>query len=583
MTTPNKNVEQPDDNRPVSFSILAGGKEIDCSQYVISLTTVCEFHKIATAEIILEDGGASDADFSIGDADTFLIGEDIEVKLGYGDDVNSVFRGVVVKHSFQLSEGGTRLVITAKHKAYKMTLERCVCSYEEKTDTDIIGDICSKYGIAFDVEDTHVVHEKLIQYNCSDWDFINLRAEANGLLLFTSVEGITAKQPDVGAEPILKVENNYSISEIQVELDGRYAFESFDAKAWNYTSQELEEVSEEGSQFELGQGNLDGAKLSSLSSNTCRNIPILSSQENPDALESWTKAMVMRNNLSRIVGKIKIVGHASLKPADCILLEGIGKRFSGKTIISSVFHSIKGGVWSSLLNIGFDNTLFINRFDNVSPIPAQGALPAVNGLQIAKVEALEGDPLGEGRIYLRLMNTDGTKLWARVATLDAGNQRGSFFLPEIDDEVVVGFVDDNPNQAIILGMLHSSQSPPPFGMADANPIKGFVSREKIKLQFDDKKKSLQIETPGGNTLQISDEEKGMSFKDLNGNVLQMNAEGISIESKKSLTIKAVQGISIEGLNVEIKGNAQLKASGAAAAEISSGGSMVVKGALVKIN
>jgi uncharacterized protein involved in type VI secretion and phage assembly len=80
----------------------------------------------------------------------------------------------------------------------------------------------------------------------------------------------------------------------------------------------------------------------------------------------------------------------------------------------------------------------------------------VQGLQFGLVTQIENDPDGEFRIQVRLpvIDLQSPGIWARVATLDAGQDRGTFFLPEIDDEVIVGFVNDDPRDAVVLGMLH---------------------------------------------------------------------------------------------------------------------------------
>lgn len=581
--TQRNDIPRPNINGLVRYSILSEGKQVSCLQHVISMSTSNEFQKIGTTEIAIENVLLSKKDGLISDTNLFQIGKEIEVKAGYKEPSHSLFKGVVVKQALNYSQGQAKLIVTVKHKAYKMTLDRHSRSFEDMSDKDIIEELCGNYGLSADVDDTMVTHEKIVQYNCTDWDFINMRAEANGWLLFTTTDGIVAKKPNLNASPVLLVASGDSIQEIRTEMDGRYAFDTYTAKAWNYTSQEMDEVSEKGNQFDTSQGDLDSGKLSEMSDNSNHGITAMSQQENPDALQEWTKAMVMRNNLSRIVGKISITGHAPLQPSDFIQLEGIGKHFDGATLVSSVFHSISHGGWKTLLNIGFGNTLFVNRYNDVADRPALGAVSGVNGLQVAKVEALEGDPLNEERIYIRLMNDPATKLWARVATLDAGNQRGSFFMPEINDEVVVGFIDGNPNQAIVLGMLHSSQAASPYPLADDNNIKGFVTREKITIELDDEKKALKIATPGGNTLLVSDDQKGISLEDQNGNTIVMNDQGVTIESKKALTLKAAQDVSIEGNNVNIKANAQLKATGNASAEISASGNTVVKGAMVQIN
>ena len=84
-------------------------------------------------------------------------------------------------------------------------------------------------------------------------------------------------------------------------------------------------------------------------------------------------------------------------------------------------------------------------------------LAPVAGLQAGVVTDNE-DPAGEFRVRVRLplVNDGDDGVWARVASLDAGAERGFFFRPEIGDEVLLGFLDDDPRQPVLLGMLHSS-------------------------------------------------------------------------------------------------------------------------------
>ncbi|MCF0184903.1 MAG: type VI secretion system tip protein VgrG [Bacteroidaceae bacterium] len=570
-------------NNTICTKIVTDGKEIDCSQFIVSVKTTHEFHKIATAEITLEDGDLFDEDFVIGNADTFLVGKEIEINVGYDEPKECIFKGRILKQSIQLGGKNNLLVITAKHDAFKLTLNRQFRNFEDQTDSDAIESICGDQGISCEIDSCSVQHEKLVQYNCTDWDFINMRAEVNGLLLCNVLDGITAKVPDLSADPVILINNGTNINKMQAELDGRFAFETYESKAWNYTGQAYDEGSENGGQNDTAQGDIDSKSIASKMGLGSHVMQKLSAQENPDAMNAWAKTISMRNDLSRIVGKISISGFAPIMPGDMVELTNIGRRFNGKTLVSSVTQTITSGCWETTLGIGFDNTSFVEKYNDISSMPADGLLPNTNGLQIAKVDALEGDPLGEERICVKLMASEESKIWARVATLDAGNGRGSAFMPEIDDEVIVGFVNDDPTQAIVLGMMHSSSAPSPYEKKDDNNLKGFVTREKLKLEFDDEKKALTLETPGGNKVCISDDAKGISLTDRNGNTITLNDQGVTIESKKALTLKATQDLSIEGMNINGKANAQLKWEGTASAEFSASGNTVIKGGIVQIN
>jgi uncharacterized protein involved in type VI secretion and phage assembly len=202
------------------------------------------------------------------------------------------------------------------------------------------------------------------------------------------------------------------------------------------------------------------------------------------------------------------------------------------------------------------------------------------------VTNIHEDPDGEYRVKVKIpvISSESEGVWSRVATLDAGNSRGTFFRPEVDDEVVVGFVNDDPRDPVILGMLHSSSLASPLEPEENNYKKGYYSKEKLILLFDDEKKVISIETPNGNKLVISDEDKGLSMEDENGNKFMLNADGITMESAKDLIVKASSGdITLEGTNINIKASAQFKAEGSGGAEVSTSGQAVLKGSLVAIN
>ena len=234
-------------------------------------------------------------------------------------------------------------------------------------------------------------------------------------------------------------------------------------------------------------------------------------------------------------------------PGNIVQINGIGDRFQGKLYVSGVRQTICGGNWETDVQFGLNPELFAETY-NLRPLPASGLLPAVSGLQMGIVSQLENDPDGEDRIKCRvpLISTSEDGIWARLATLDAGKNRGTYFRPEIGDEVVVGFLDGDPRYPVILGQCNSSAKPSPETAKDANDLKGYVSREKLKLTFDDDKKIVGIETPAGNKITLSEDAKGIELEDQNGNKITLDDSGITIESAKDLTLKASGDVKLSG-------------------------------------
>ncbi len=266
------------------------------------------------------------------------------------------------------------------------------------------------------------------------------------------------------------------------------------------------------------------------------------------------------------------------------MLEGVGDRFSGGVYISAVKHQIADGNWTVDAEFGMNPKWFSETFD-VSENPAAGLLPAVNGLQIGLVTQLEDDPDAQDRILVRLpiINNEEQGIWARVASTDAGDSRGVFFRPEIGDEVLVGFINNDPNHAFVLGSLHSSNKPAPIVASDDNHEKGIVTRSGMRLLFNDDTNTVTLDTPNGNQIILDEDSGSMTLTDENGNKVLMDSDGVCIESSKDLKLKAAGDVTMEGTNINIKANAQLVAEGGAGAELSTSAIAVLKGSLVQIN
>lgn len=283
-------------------------------------------------------------------------------------------------------------------------------------------------------------------------------------------------------------------------------------------------------------------------------------------------------------GRVKVNGIAAAVPGSLLALEGLGDRFNGTNIITAVRHEIVSGNWLTDVQFGHAPKWFAEEND-VNEAPAASLLPVIQGLQIGVVTAIESDPDSECRIKVKVpvISTSEEGIWARQATADAGNNRGWVIHPEIGDEVIVGFINNDPRDAVILGSLHSSANAAPITGKDANDEKGWTTRSGIKFFIDDKKKSIEISTPAGNKMIMDEDAKTITIEDQNNNKVEMSSDGIKIESAKDIILKANNDIKAEGINVQSKASAAFKAEGSASAEVKSSGTTTVKGTMVMIN
>jgi uncharacterized protein involved in type VI secretion and phage assembly len=167
--------------------------------------------------------------------------------------------------------------------------------------------------------------------------------------------------------------------------------------------------------------------------------------------------------------------------------------------------------------------------------------------------------------------------------MDAGNGRGWVWNPEIGDEVIVGFINDDPRDALILGRLYSSVNPPHLTADEDNKQKGLLTKSELSVLFDDDKKIIKISTAKGNVITLDEDQGSITIQDENNNKIEMTSSSINIESAADITLKATGDIKIEGTNVTTTANAQLKQSGSGGAEISSSAITKIKGSMVNIN
>lgn len=209
----------------------------------------------------------------------------------------------------------------------------------------------------------------------------------------------------------------------------------------------------------------------------------------------------------------------------------------------------------------------------LQPFPRETTLEsggAAKGVAIAIVTQNKDDS-GQGRVKVKFpwYSEAEDSYWARIATPMAGKDRGVYFIPEIDDEVLVAFERGDMRFPYIIGGLWNGKDRAPEDNADGkNDIRLIKTRKGHKLTFDDGARGLvRLELDDGKKLEIDDD--GVRLDDAAGNTLKIDSKGgsISLEAAASLSVKAPQ--------------IELKASGTMT--LQSGGVLTLQGSIVKIN
>ena len=157
------------------------------------------------------------------------------------------------------------------------------------------------------------------------------------------------------------------------------------------------------------------------------------------------------------------------------------------------------------------------------------------------------DPEGQGRVRITLPwapDTAGSRYeaWARLATLMGGKNRGSWFIPDVNEEVLVLFEGGDPRRPYVVGALWNGGDTPPESMDGAgnNYRKVLCSRNGVKITLDDTDGQEQyiVETPGGQKLTLKDGPGMVEIVDSNGNAVKLETSGITVSAAAKVTISA---------------------------------------------
>ncbi|MCZ7356858.1 MAG: phage baseplate assembly protein V [Candidatus Methanoperedens sp.] len=202
------------------------------------------------------------------------------------------------------------------------------------------------------------------------------------------------------------------------------------------------------------------------------------------------------------------------------------------------------------------------------------------------IDNKDPDMLGRVKVKIPRLSGEDESNWARVLTFMAGSERGAFFLPEVDDEVLVAFEYGDINIPYIIGSLWNGVDTPILTNEDGeNSIRMIKSKSGHIIRFDD--------TNGGEKIEIIDKsEKNMIVISTSDNKISIKSDmdieisapngKVAIEAN-DFEVKTKASAKIEANDFEVKAKASVKIEATSSMDLKASGSMNVKGATVNIN
>jgi len=540
---------------------------------------------------------------------------------------NVVFTGEIASLEFDYTKAGRHAVIRAYDRSHRLHRGRRTRVFKDSTDSDIFKQVISGWGIApGDVTSTTVQHVHLPQLNQTDWEFLRWRAEENGFTMETDDKGALCFHEPKNTK-VAALDAQADLFAFRPKLTAPY-FNEVDVTAWDATQTQVLTSTE----------SIKSTPSATLSSSPDSLVGKFSGQKSASVIrpglqqaEIDVAAKTLAERYSQTFAEAEAVaqGNAKLRPGCVVEIKGVPATFNGKYRITAARHVLnQHGYRTHMVFSGEnDRSALALSSDGLASTPK---LPRMHGLVtgIVTVTASSGsspappDPQHVKVKFDWLKDKNGQPYetdWVKTVQLGAGNGFGLLILPEVNDEVLVGFEHGDLRRPYVIGGVYNAQKNADTKLngsvvdgSGAIVRRGFTSRKKHRLAFEDGDSTNNITLVTGDdnfTIVLDQQNTKITIDSKNGKVEIHGSQDISIKNDSGdISIEAAAGklslkgqsgvdvqsqsgdVSVSGINANVKGNAKVSVS-APAAEVKAdakldlnGSAMVqIQGGLVKIN
>lgn len=471
----------------------------DVSDAVVSVSYESQVDAADMFTVTLDDSSGQ-----LRDSALFDVGKTVEIHMGYHGALTPMMLGEITAVSLDINASGApTLTVSGYDRSHRLRHnqpERFTFKY--LNDSAIAAIIAAENLLIPIVDPAPTPPRESIQQTGSDWAFLSELAERNFFEVKVEWDRLYFRFPRPQFErTVLEIGRNLVSFSPRISIAGQIGVQilrSYDERIAQDIVMILPTLSVGGSGEALLEkvGSAIKDQLLSLGRYVVRRQKV----ENYVDAAVVAKSLLMHLLEGLLEGHGECVGTPTLKPGEQIEIVGAGERFSTVYTISKARHTIDDRGYRTQFEVTQRaNTSILRALRrNIRDLPSPSRQDPIEGAVVAKV-ANNVDQEGRGRVQVTFPTISGQTLsaWARLATPYAGAQRGFHFLPEIGDEVLVLFLDGNPDRPIVVGSMWNGVARPTDNNADGlNAMKTIRSRSGLTVTMND--------TPGTSSLELSD-------------------------------------------------------------------------------
>ena len=542
----------------IQLSIDGDDAELKLEEEILQAIVEESSHCPSMLTLILRNdykpGSEDDQSWKFGNL--FQIGKSI--KLGFSPSTaeangigqgkaGEIFQGEITAIETNFTEKTQApLIIRGMDVSHRLLRGRHNRSFQNMTDSDIVRKIATEIGITLGtIEESGVPHEYLFQNNQSNMNFLQERASRIGFELFVQDEKLHFHKPQ--AEKKISLKWLRDIHSFRTRASTSEQVKSVEVRAWDYNTKRSIVAKAESEQVITHTENGRGSEsIAAFGGSAAESHLVVVDQPVSQPKEADMMAQAICDELGGqfVWADAKAEGNADIRPGRVIELQELGPH-SGQYYVTETRHFYSERVYTTEFSVRGSRSG--DLFSSMVPSPQS----KLGQTFLAGIVTDNKDPKGMGRVKVKfptLTENHGSN-WARVVAIGAGNGRGFDCLPEIDDEVLVGFEHGDIHRPYILGGVWNGQDPTPTPVESSVQegqvcLRTFKTRAGHQLQFDDGSNSgAVLKTANGYELRLSDSDGSVELNSPSGSFIRIGNDG-TLRIHSTTTIQMSAGVAI---------------------------------------
>jgi phage protein D/phage baseplate assembly protein gpV len=523
------------------------------------------------------------------DEQPFEVGKRLEVKMGaIGDTTTaSLFKGDIATVDVDFGHGGITVGVRAYDASAVLHRSRKIRVFNNQTSSDAVKKVLGEAGFSVTTDPSGAPHEWLQQNNETDWEFIWRLARKIDFWVLCDDKEVKFVRAGTGSDTI-EVAYPDELASFHPRVTGVQQVEEVTMRA-NDPKTKRPLTARASTPAQIASIGLDRKKISDALKGGKLHI------SNEVAFDGGEATKLAQATLDRIANAYVeaegvLLGNPRIKAGVKLKVSGIGSKLGGTYMVGNVTHAVRGG------------GSFESRVSTATATPttlaaltgggSNGRFPFGQQLVIGLVSNnKDPDNLGRVKVKFPSLGDDFESGWIRIATPSAGKERGLLMMPQVDEEVIVGFENGDTRRGYVLGSLFNGKDTPGTDLVHDNDGSFAVLSDKQIIATS--KDEMKLTSTKKMTVDVKDAQEIKVQKDRTENVqgglnhsvggnFKSDAKGSgSLKATGSYTIESSASVTIKAPSVTVEGQASLTLK-APTVSINGSGMVNISGGIINL-